>query len=61
MTPRLHLVLETAIEEGITRGWNVAHKHEEAPHPDRIKEHIYNCVLGSIYEWFIFEAEKNDT
>jgi hypothetical protein len=27
MKPKLHVILEMAIEQGVARGWRLAHKH----------------------------------
>ncbi len=52
MTPRFHEVLELALEQGIDRGWAIAHKHEAVPSHDKVKDCIYDAVRGSLYEWF---------
>jgi hypothetical protein len=36
MKPKLHVILEKAIEEGVLSGWRLAHKHVEHP-----EEHDY--------------------
>lgn len=54
MTPKFRVVLEMAIEEGIRRGYTLAHKHVENPSEGAIIEHIEECVMGSLYEYFDF-------
>ena len=58
VTPRFYQVLQMAIEEGIARGYTLAYKYQDDPPPDRIKEQIYDCVMGSLHEWF--EMPKED-
>lgn len=58
MTPKrlivLHVhtyaVLARAIEEGITFGWQHAHKHTATPTPESIQSHIYDDVMVAISE-----------
>jgi hypothetical protein len=46
-----------AIEEGVRRGWHLAHKHVENPLPSAIMQHIDEAVMSQIYEYFTFEQE----
>ena len=46
-----------AIEEGVRRGYALAHKHVENPSEGAIIERIEDCVMSAIYEYFIFEEE----
>ena len=59
MKPRFHEILEHAIESGIARGWHIAHKHSDCPPEDTVKETIYQCVMGSLSEWFDMETYDN--
>jgi hypothetical protein len=55
MKPKTYQLLQQCIEDGIARGWMRAHKHHDKPSEDVVKEEIYNCILGSIREWFDFD------
>ena len=57
MKPKFRVILEMAIEEGVRRGYSLAHKHVENPTEGDIIEHIEECVMGSIYEYFTFDEE----
>lgn len=50
-------VMENAVTEGVTYGWNRAHKHNDNPSDLDIKNHIVEQVMNSIAEWFTFEDE----
>lgn len=58
MRPKIKVILEQAIEEGVRRGWQRAHKHVENPNEGSILAHIEECVMSKIYEYF--EFEEND-
>ena len=51
------VILEQAIEEGVRRGYRRAHKHIENPTEESICDHIGECVMAQIYEYFTFEDE----
>jgi hypothetical protein len=54
------VILERAIEEGVRRGYRRAHKHIENPTEESICDHIEQCVMEQIHEYFIFgENETN--
>lgn len=59
MTPKTHLVLEMAVESGVTLGYARAFKHDDNPTGHRIKELIVESVLTELYEWFDIESEKH--
>ena len=52
------VILEQAIHEGVTRGYRRAHKHIENPTELTICDHIEQCVMEQIHEYFTFE--END-
>jgi archaeosine-15-forming tRNA-guanine transglycosylase len=58
MKPKLRVILEMAIEEGVRRGYHRAFKHVENPTEGAIIEHVEEAVMSSIYEYFTFE--END-
>lgn len=51
------VILEQAINEGVRRGYRRAHKHIENPTEKSICDHIEECVMAQIYEYFTFEDE----
>lgn len=57
MKPNEWVVLSRAIEEGVSYGWNRAHKHTENPEPQLIRECIEQAVENSISEVFLFEGD----
>jgi hypothetical protein len=57
MKPKFRVILEMAIEEGVQRGWRLAHKHIENPTEESIKEKIEDAVMSQIYEYFTFDED----
>ena len=57
MKPKTRVILEMAIEQGVRRGYRRAFKHIENPTEESICEHIEECVMGEIYEYFTFDEE----
>ena len=57
MKPKLHVILEMAIEQGVHRGWHLAHKHVEHPEGHVIIERINDEVMSAITEYFTFEDD----
>jgi hypothetical protein len=57
MKPKLHVILEMAIEQGVARGWHLAHKHVEHPEGHVIIERINDEVMSAITEYFTFEDD----
>jgi hypothetical protein len=55
MKPKLHVILELAIEQGVKRGWHLAHKHVEHPEPHDVMGVIEDQVMSAITEYFTFE------
>jgi len=47
-------VMARCVEEGVEIGWNRAHKHEDLPSWDLIRERIAQEVLNRICEDFTF-------
>jgi hypothetical protein len=58
MKPKTRVILEQAIEEGVRRGWHLAHKHVENPSEGAIIERIEDAVMSQIYEYFTFEEDE---
>lgn len=57
MKPKMRVILEMAIEEGVRRGYSRAHKHVENPTEGAIIEQIEDCVMSAIVEYFTFDDE----
>jgi hypothetical protein len=57
MKPKTRVILEMAIEQGVRRGWQRAHKHVENPTEGAIIDQIEDCVMSQIYEYFTFEDD----
>ena len=57
MKPKLHVILELAIEQGVKRGWHLAHKHVEHPEEHVIIERINDAVMSAMTEYFTFEDD----
>jgi len=57
MKPKIRVILELAIEEGVRRGYSRAHKHVEKPTEGAIIGHIEEAVMSQIYEYFTFDQE----
>ena len=49
------------IENGVMLGWNRAHKHNDEPDPQHVRECIERAVLNEICEWFDFEDKYEDS
>jgi len=58
MKPKIRVILELAIEEGVRRGYSRAHKHIENPSEGAIIEHIEENVMSAIYEYFTFDEDE---
>lgn len=54
-------VLEELIKRGVNLGWNAAFKHIDNPSSDIVKTTIYNVVLSTISEYFMFKTKKFNT
>jgi hypothetical protein len=58
MKPKFRVILEQAINEGVLRGYRRAHKHIDNPTELMICDHIEQCVMEQIHEYFDFEDEN---
>lgn len=52
---RAYDVISRAVEEGIARGWNRAHKHSDSPSPETIRIAIEEEVMLEISDVVDFE------
>ena len=57
MKPKIRVILEMAIEAGVRRGYRRAFKHVENPAEESIYDHLEECIMSEIYEYFSFEDE----
>ena len=57
MRPKFRIILEQAIDEGVSTGFFRAHKHVEDPSPEAVIESIQEHVMSKMYEYFIFEED----
>ncbi len=53
-------VLARCVEEGVSYGWNRAHKHVDDPDPAAIQDAIQDAVMNAICEYFEF-PESGET
>ena len=58
MKAKTLVILELAINVGVKRGWNRAHKHIENPNEASICDHIEECVMSEIHEYFSFGEDE---
>ena len=49
-----------AIEQGVRRGWQRAHKHVDDPTELSICDRIEQCVMEQIHEYFTFEEVEGE-
>jgi hypothetical protein len=57
MKPKIRVILEQAIEEGVRYGYSRAHKHIENPSEGAVIEAIEDAVMSQIYEYFDFDED----
>jgi hypothetical protein len=57
MRPKIRVILEQAIEEGVRRGYRLAHKHDDNPLEELIIDRISETVMAQMYEYFTFDEE----
>jgi hypothetical protein len=55
MKPKMHVILEMAVGEGVARGYRRAFKHVENPTEGAIIENIEDAVMSAITDYFTFE------
>lgn len=60
MKPKTINVLEMCIDTGVSLGYNRAHKHDDNPSEEVIKDKIREAIMNEIYEWFDFEDLKDE-
>ena len=55
MQPKSYVILERAIDEGISRGWNQAHKYVDDPDDHAIRNAIAEAIMGEICDSTLFD------
>jgi hypothetical protein len=55
MKPKLRVILQIAIEQGVRRGYYRAHKHNDKPSVETLFTEIEDGVMSEITEYFNFE------
>ena len=58
MQAKTYVLLERAVEEGVARGWNRAHKHTDKPDEGQLRDGIADAVMAAICEVFSFSQEE---
>ena len=61
MKPKEYNVLAMCVENGLMAGWARAHKYNQTPDPQVIRDTIQDAVLGEICEWFDFEETREES
>jgi hypothetical protein len=54
MEPKVSFILELAIQQGVRRGYSLAHKHVINPSADTVTDAIEDAVMSSIHDYFEF-------
>lgn len=60
MKAKEYNLIAQCVENGVMLGWNRAHKHNDEPDPQQIRDAIEQAVLNEICEWFDFEEIRDD-
>lgn len=50
-------VFAECIEQGITAGWEHAHKHTNTPAPNEVRAEIYSAIMLAVSEQFEFSND----
>jgi len=50
-------IISRAVDEGITTGYRVAHKHTKSPDMDNLTQAIYDSIMNSLSEVVAWEEE----
>ena len=60
MKAKEYNLIAQCVETGVMLGWNRAHKYDEIPDPEAIRNAIEQAVLNEICEWFDFDEVKTN-
>ena len=58
--PKTLPVLESAVSSGINYGWMRAHKHNESPSAETIKDEIEKAIMFELFEAFNLNPMDTD-
>ena len=61
MKAKEYNLIAECVENGVMLGWNRAHKHNDEPDSQHVRECIEQAVLNEICEWFDFEDKYEDS
>jgi hypothetical protein len=53
--PNVYAIISRAVEEGVSWGWQHAHKHTDKPGEGYLKEQIENDVMNALCEVIKFD------
>ena len=56
----VYRLVARAVEEGISIGWNRAHKHTDHPHEETIKNAIENEVMSALSDVIVWPDIHSD-
>ena len=59
MKPDAYKLLMQCIETGIGLGWRRAHKHNDAPDEQYMRDAVKAAVMDAICEWFSFDGDED--
>lgn len=57
MHVRTYEVFRRAVEEGVDYGWMRAHKHEDTPGAETVKDQIVQAIMNDVCEVFAFDSD----
>lgn len=55
MKLKYYTLLNTIVENGVESGWNWAHKHDDRPSSQAIKDAITDHIMTEFSEFFEFD------
>lgn len=55
MKPKLTPIIDRCIDQGFARGWRAAHKHDDHPTEDSIREHVREAIWEELWDAFDFD------
>ena len=61
MKPNAYKLLERCVEDGVSYGYNRAHKHTDSPSQAQIEDQIIQAIMNEICEWFDFNETEEES
>lgn len=61
MRANAYKLIERCVEDGVTLGYNRAHKHDDNPSQAHIEDQIIQAIMTEICEWFEFTDTEQET